>query len=61
MLSTPFNLLAAKEDSMFSISNQKFLMSWMKYDPCEEIAKLNLPIMLIQGDVDLQVAAEDIK
>jgi len=29
----------AKEDSMFSISNQKFLMSWMKYDPCEEIAK----------------------
>lgn len=36
-------------------SVQPYLISWMKYDPVVEIKKLTLPILLIQGDKDLQV------
>jgi len=40
-------------------SNQPFLLSWIKFDPLEEIKKLNKEILIIQGDTDLQVTMED--
>ncbi len=41
--------------SIFRPSVQPFLKSWMKYDPREEIAKLDMPILIINGSFDIQV------
>ncbi len=41
--------------SVFRPSVQPFLISWMRYDPAREIAKLNVPILIIQGNHDVQV------
>ena len=40
-------------------SVQPFLISWMRYDPIEEIAKLDIPIAIVQGTTDLQVLMVD--
>jgi uncharacterized protein len=42
---------------LFSVlrpSIQPYFFSWMKFDPCTEIAKLKIPILIIQGTTDLQ-------
>lgn len=44
--------------SLFRPSVQPYLISWIKYDPTIEIQKLNKPILIIQGDKDLQVDLE---
>lgn len=36
-------------------SVQPYVMSWIKYNPAEEIAKLNVPVLIIQGTTDIQV------
>jgi len=41
--------------SIFHSRNQAFLASWMKYDPSAEIAKLNIPVLILNGTRDLQV------
>lgn len=40
---------------VFPEANQPFLSSWMQYDPAEEISELSVPILLVNGDNDLQV------
>ncbi|MFC4721087.1 alpha/beta hydrolase [Geojedonia litorea] len=45
--------------SIFDISIQPFMMSWMKYNPQEEIAVLDMPILIINGTKDLQVSTEE--
>ena len=40
-------------------SVQPFLISYMKYNPMEEIAKLNIPVAIVQGTTDFQVTMED--
>jgi len=40
-------------------SVQPYIISWFKYDPQEEIAKLDKPILIIQGTTDLQVSIAD--
>lgn len=45
--------------SIFRPSVQPYLISWIKYDPANEIAKLNMPVLLIQGTTDLQVTVND--
>lgn len=47
--------------SLFRPSIQPYLMSWFKYDPAKELAKLHIPVLIIQGDQDLQVTVEDAK
>lgn len=42
-------------ESLFRPSVQPFILSWMKYDPREEIAALDLPVLIINGSNDLQV------
>jgi len=37
---------------------QPFMKSWMVYDPAIEIAKLKIPILVINGDRDSQIAIE---
>lgn len=47
--------------NIFRPTTQPFMRSWMQYDPVEEIKKLtesNMPILIIQGDKDLQVSKE---
>jgi len=46
-------------ESIFRSSVQPYLASWMKYDPALEIAKLDIPILIINGSFDLQVDITD--
>ncbi len=45
--------------SIYRPSIQPFMMSWMMYDPSEEIGKLKSEILIINGSTDLQVKIED--
>ena len=41
--------------SIFKPSVQPYMQSWMKYDPAEEIKKLDMPVLIINGSADIQV------
>lgn len=45
--------------SLFRPRVQPYLVSWFRYDPRQELAKLNKPILIIQGTTDLQVGVDD--
>jgi uncharacterized protein len=45
--------------SLFRPSVQPYLISWFKYDPRKEIAKLNIPVLIINGTADIQVSVDD--
>ena len=47
--------------SVFRPQVQPFLHSWMQYDPQELIAQLDLPVLIINGDQDLQVDVDQAK
>ncbi|MBV9700551.1 MAG: alpha/beta fold hydrolase [Candidatus Eremiobacteraeota bacterium] len=40
-------------------SVQPYLIAWFKYDPAAEIARLRIPITIVQGTADVQVGVED--
>jgi uncharacterized protein len=40
---------------LFRSSVQPYLISWFQYDPGREIAKLKMPVLIVQGARDLQV------
>jgi pimeloyl-ACP methyl ester carboxylesterase len=42
-------------ESIFRPSVQPFILSWMKYEPKEEISKLEIPVLIVNGSKDLQV------
>lgn len=48
------NLLA-----LFAPQNQPFLSNWFEYNPAVEITKVKAPLLIINGDQDLQVKEED--
>ncbi|MDR0229392.1 MAG: alpha/beta hydrolase [Flavobacteriaceae bacterium] len=37
---------------------QPYLISWMRYDPTVEIKKVKQPILILQGDKDLQIQTD---
>lgn len=41
--------------AIFRPSVQPYLISWFKYNPQDEISKLNKDILIIQGTTDIQV------
>jgi len=45
--------------SIFNKEVQPFMTSWMQYNPQEEIKKLQIPILIINGSKDLQVSVEE--
>jgi uncharacterized protein len=45
--------------ALFRPSIQPYLMSQLAIDPAAEIASLKVPVMIVQGSTDLQVAAAD--
>lgn len=47
--------------SIFRPSVQPYMRSWIKYDPAEEIAKLEIPVIIIQGTADIQVETSEAK
>ncbi|QVY65551.1 alpha/beta hydrolase [Polaribacter sp. Q13] len=47
--------------SIFGERNQPFLYDWMQLNPKTEIKKLHIPILIINGDKDIQVQIEDAK
>jgi len=48
-------------EGLIRASVQPYLISWLKYDPSREIAKLKMPILILQGTTDIQVTADDAK
>jgi len=45
--------------ALFRPSVQPYLTSWFKYTPAEEIVKLDVPVMIVQGTHDIQTSMED--
>ncbi|MCH5716259.1 alpha/beta fold hydrolase [Niabella hibiscisoli] len=35
------------------------MSSWMKYSPCEEIKKVRIPTLIVQGTTDFQVQTSE--
>ncbi|MDX2472787.1 MAG: alpha/beta fold hydrolase [Candidatus Krumholzibacteria bacterium] len=44
---------------LFRPSVQEFLISWNRHDPLVEIARLPLPVLVVQGTTDIQVPVAD--
>ena len=40
-------------------TNRRFMQSWVKYDPAAEIAKVKVPVLIIQGGHDIQISESD--
>ncbi len=47
--------------ALFRESVQPYLISWFRYDPASEIAKLEIPVLIVQGSTDIQVDMENAK
>jgi len=45
--------------SLLLPTNRKFMQSWVKYDPAAEIAKVRVPVLVVQGLRDIQVSEAD--
>lgn len=45
--------------SIFKEDIQLFMSNWIQYNPQEEIKKLNIPVLIINGTKDLQVSLEE--
>ncbi|MEO1033206.1 MAG: alpha/beta hydrolase [Bacteroidota bacterium] len=45
--------------SIFAKANLDFLKSYMKYHPTDEISKLKIPTLIINGTKDIQVTVKD--
>ncbi len=46
-------------NSLFRKSVQPYMRSWFQYDPRKAIAELQIPILILQGDKDLQTSLDD--
>lgn len=47
--------------ALFRPSVQPYLMSWLPLDPVKELAKLTVPVLVVQGSTDLQIGEGDAK
>ncbi|MEQ6124782.1 alpha/beta hydrolase [Pseudotenacibaculum sp. MALMAid0570] len=47
--------------SIFAKQNFPFIRNWMSYNPTEEIKKVTIPTLIINGDKDIQVTVDDAK
>ena len=47
--------------SIFRPSVQPYMISWLKYQPQEEIKRLKIPVLIVNGTKDLQVSVADAK
>jgi len=42
--------------SLFHPSVQPYMISWLKYNPQKEIGRIKIPVLIVQGTTDIQVA-----
>jgi len=47
--------------SLFRASVQPYMISWFRYDPAKEVAKLQVPVLIVQGSTDIQISIDDAK
>jgi alpha-beta hydrolase superfamily lysophospholipase len=52
--SVPMSLMSIMRPSV-----QPYVISWFQYNPAIEISKLKIPVLIIQGDTDIQVAVSE--
>jgi uncharacterized protein len=45
--------------ALFRPSVQPYLISWFRFDPAREIARLEMPVLIAQGTTDIQVPVSD--
>ena len=45
--------------ALFRPSVQPYLISWFRYDPSAELRRLDVPVLIVQGTTDIQVAVQD--
>lgn len=45
--------------ALFRPSVQAYMISWLAIDPRTEIARLDIPVLIVQGTLDLQVSQSD--
>ncbi|MEL6304893.1 MAG: alpha/beta hydrolase, partial [Bacteroidota bacterium] len=45
--------------SIFRLSVQPYMISWIKYDPKMEISKLEIPILIVHGTTDIQLEVSE--
>jgi len=38
---------------------QPYMISWLRYTPAEEIARLSIPVLILQGTTDVQVSTSE--
>ena len=43
-------------NALFRPSVQPYLISWFRYDPAQELNKLSMPVLIVQGTTDIQVS-----
>ena len=48
----------ASLNMLFRPSVQPYMISWFKYNPQEEISKLTIPVLILQGTTDIQVTVK---
>jgi alpha-beta hydrolase superfamily lysophospholipase len=44
---------------LFNPAIQPYMISWMKYDPAKEIARLKIPVLIVNGTHDIQVPVSE--
>lgn len=49
----------AQMGALFRTSVQPYLVSWFRYDPAEQAAALEEPLLLVYGTTDIQVGVEN--
>jgi len=55
-------LIEEVDPSLLSIlrpSVQKYMISWFQYTPTEELKKLDIPVLIMQGTTDIQVDVKE--
>ncbi len=45
--------------ALFRPSVQPYMISWLKYDPAQQIGQVSCPVLILQGTSDVQVTAQD--
>jgi pimeloyl-ACP methyl ester carboxylesterase len=40
-------------------TNRRFMQTWARYDPAAEIARVHVPVLIVQGGHDLQISEVD--
>ena len=46
-------------NNLFNPANQRFLIDANRYKPVEEISKLDIPVLIVQGTNDIQIEVKD--